>query len=226
MKKQQKSSSHCRRRKSQRGFALLASAAAALIGSLTAVPQIASAQQSRKPRVLIVGDSVFSMLLVADNALAELNDMIPVIYRGQPCQKLLTRGCIPETELSALQQFRLARGEFTDAVLVATGYNENRTDALRVSLREFRREAKRQHVKLIWATYRIAGNVIEKSTNFNRQLRAAAKHDHDLSIFDWNKVSGNRPSWFSGDKVHLSHGGTTNLARQLGKFLKRTLGPG
>ena len=196
-----------------------------MVGTSALSSSPVSAQKQHKPRVLIVGDSVFSMLLVADQALAELNDIIPVIYRGQPCQKLLTRGCIPETELSALQQFQRARGEFTDAVVVATGYNENRSDALQVSLREFRREAKRQHVKLIWATYRIAGNVIEKATNFNRQLRAAAKHDHDLSIFDWNKVSGNRPSWFSGDKVHLSHGGTTNLARQLGKFLKRTLGP-
>lgn len=180
-------------------------------------------KKSRKARVLVLGDSVFSMLLVADEALAELNEIIPVIYRGQPCQKLLTRGCIPEVELSALQQFRNARGEFTDAVVVATGYNENRPDALQESLREFRREAKRQKVKLIWATYRIAGNVKGKATQFNFELRRATKRDPNFSVFDWNRLSGNRPSWFSGDKVHLSRGGTMNLARQLGKFLKRTL---
>jgi hypothetical protein len=173
-------------------------------------------KKSRKPRVLILGDSVFSMLLVADEALAELNEIIPVIYRGQPCQKLLTRGCIPEVELSALQQFRNAKGEFTDAVVVATGYNENRANALQESLGEFRREAKRQKVKLIWATYR-------KATQFNSELRRAAKRDLVFDVFDWNRLSGNRPSWFSGDKVHLSRGGTMNLARQLGKFLKRTL---
>lgn len=180
-------------------------------------------KKSRKPRVLILGDSVFSMLLVADEALAELNEIIPVIYRGQPCQKLLTRGCIPEVELSALQQFRNAKGEFTDAVVVATGYNENRANALQESLGEFRREAKRQKVKLIWATYRIAGNVKGKATQFNSELRRAAKRDLVFDVFDWNRLSGNRPSWFSGDKVHLSRGGTMNLARQLGKFLKRTL---
>lgn len=180
-------------------------------------------KKSRKPRVLILGDSVFSMLLVADEALAELNDIIPVIYRGQPCQKLLTRGCIPEVELSALQQFRNAKGEFTDAVVVATGYNENRANALQESLGEFRREAKRQKVKLIWATYRIAGNVKGKATQFNSELRRAAKRELVFDVFDWNRLSGNRPSWFSGDKVHLSRGGTMNLARQLGKFLKRTL---
>jgi hypothetical protein len=180
-------------------------------------------KKARKPRVLILGDSVFSMLLVADEALAELNEIIPVIYRGQPCQKLLTRGCIPEVELSALQQFRNAKGEFTDAVVVATGYNENRANALQESLGEFRREAKRQKVKLIWATYRIAGNVKGKATQFNSELRRAAKRDLVFDVFDWNRLSGNRPSWFSGDKVHLSRGGTMNLARQLGKFLKRTL---
>lgn len=180
-------------------------------------------KKSPKPRVLILGDSVFSMLLVADEALAELNEIIPVIYRGQPCQKLLTRGCIPEVELSALQQFRNAKGEFTDAVVVATGYNENRANALQESLGEFRREAKRQKVKLIWATYRIAGNVKGKATQFNSELRRAAKRDLVFDVFDWNRLSGNRPSWFSGDKVHLSRGGTMNLARQLGKFLKRTL---
>lgn len=199
--------------------------ATTMVLSVSVAPTGAAApeKKSRKPRVLILGDSVFSMLLVADEALAELNDIIPVIYRGQPCQKLLTRGCIPEVELSALQQFRNAKGEFTDAVVVATGYNENRANALQESLGEFRREAKRQKVKLIWATYRIAGNVKGKATQFNSELRRAAKRDVVFDVFDWNRLSGNRPSWFSGDEVHLSRGGTMNLARQLGKFLKRTL---
>ena len=214
----------CRTDRTARGKALVV--AVSLL--LAATPVAASARsiparKTEKPRVLIVGDSVFSMLLVADEALAELNDIIPVIYRGQPCQKLLTQGCIPETKLSAIQQFRNARGEFTDAVVVATGYNENRPDALQESLREFRKEAKKQRVKLIWATYRVAGNVKGKATDFNSQLRRAAKRDENLALFDWDKVSGKRPSWFSGDKVHLSRGGTTNLARQLGKFLRRTL---
>lgn len=180
-------------------------------------------KKSKKPQVLVLGDSVFSMLLVADEALDELNEIIPVIYRGQPCQKLLTQGCIPEVKLSALQQFRNARGQFTDAVVVATGYNENRPDALKNSLREFRREAKKQKVRLIWATYRVAGNVKGKATQFNSELRRAQKKDDSLLLFDWNRLSGKRPSWFSGDKVHLSRGGTVNLARQLGKFLRRSL---
>ena len=173
--------------------------------------------------MLIVSDSVFAMLGVADNALAELNAKVPVIFGGQGCQKLLTSGCMPEVKLSAMAHFRAERGKFTDAILVATGYNENHTDALKVALAAFRQEAKKQHVRLIWATYRIAGNVVEKATNFNRQLRAAAKKDPTLILFDWNKISANKPSWFSGDKVHLSRGGAVQLARQLSKFLKSTL---
>lgn len=219
------SSFPCKPETRRRALALIA-VVAVLLGTVSNPAHAASPEKkSRKPRVLVLGDSVFSMLLVADEALVELNDIIPVIYRGEPCQKLLTRGCIPEVELSALQQFKNARGEFTDAVVVATGYNENRSDALQQSLREFRAEAKRQKVKLIWATYRIAGNVKGKATQFNSELRRAQKRNEIVAVFDWNKLSGNRPSWFSGDKVHLSRGGTVNLARQLGKFLKRTLAP-
>ena len=217
------SSFPCKPDTPRRVGAILIATALLLTVSVAPLHAATPEKKSGKPRVLVLGDSVFSMLLVADEALAELNDIIPVIYRGQPCQKLLTRGCIPEVELSALQQFRNARGEFTDAVVVATGYNENRSDALQESLAEFRREAKRQKVKLIWATYRIAGNVKGKATQFNSELRRAEKRNIVFDVFDWNRLSGNRPSWFSGDKVHLSRGGTVNLARQLGKFLKRTL---
>ena len=217
------SSFHCRPETKRRLLASLIAASIALSILPTSVGAAVPEKKSRKPRVLVLGDSVFSMLLVADEALDELNDIIPVLYRGEPCQKLLTRGCIPEVELSALQQFRNARGQFTDAVVVATGYNENRGDALQESLREFRREAKRQKVRLIWATYRIDGNVKEKAARFNAELRRAQKRDKNLGIFDWNRLAGDRPSWFSGDKVHLSRGGTLNLARQLGKFLRRTL---
>ena len=213
----------CKPETARRTIAVLAVVAVFLSATLGAAHAVAPEKKSQKPRVLVLGDSVFSMLLVADEALIELNDIIPVIYRGQPCQKLLTRGCIPEVELSALQQFKNARGEFTDAVVVATGYNENRPDALQESLREFKAEAKRQKVKLIWTTYRIAGNVKGKATQFNDELRRAKKRDIVFDIFDWNRLSGNRPSWFSGDKVHLSRGGTVNLARRLGKFLQRSL---
>ena len=212
-------------RRRRRRFVAAFVAACVLVASMPDGHVLADSptKKSRKPRVLVLGDSVFSMLLVADEALAELNGIVPVIYRGQSCQKLLTRGCIPEVKLSALQQFRNARGEFTDAVVVATGYNENRGDSLKTALREFQREAKRQKVTLIWATYRVAGNVKTKAADFNSQLRRAAKRNPDLLLFDWNRISGDRPSWYSGDKVHLSRGGTVNLARRLGKFLKQSL---
>lgn len=223
LKKPPMSSFHYRPERVRRALAFIVVATFVLAVAPSAGKAQVVTKKSGKARVLVLGDSVFSMLLVADEALAELNDIIPVIYRGQPCQKLLTQGCIPEVKLSAIQQFRNARGEFTDAVVVATGYNENRSDALQESLREFKREAKRQKVRLIWATYRVAGNVKGKASQFNSELRRAQKRDQSLELFDWNRISGKRPSWFSGDKVHLSRGGTTNLARHLGKFLKRVM---
>lgn len=191
--------------------------------TIAANPSAASAKQSRKPKVLIVGDSVYSMLGVADKALARLDAMVPVIFGGQPCQKLLVSGCMPEVKLSAIARFKAAKGKFTDAIVVATGYNENHPTALLEALDAFRKEAKRQHVRLIWATYRVAGNVVQKSTDFNRQLRAAAKRDASLTIFDWNSISAKKPSWFAGDKIHLTRGGAMQLAKHLGKFLRNQL---
>ena len=219
MKKQPKSSFLCRHSLAWLfTFAITLGAVPA-----TAHAQPAPARKSHKPRVLIVSDSVFAMLGVADKALAELNKTVPVIFGGQPCQKLLVSGCMPEVKLSAMAHFRAERGKFTDAIVVATGYNETHSDALLEALTAFRKEAKKQHVKLIWATYRVAGNVVEKSTNFNRQLRAAAAKDKTLALFDWNSIAAKKPSWFSGDKIHLSRGGAVQLARRLGKFLKSTL---
>lgn len=218
MKRQPTSSFPCKRR-----IAALTVVAATVVGAVGASPSPTFAKQDRKPRVLIVGDSVYSMLGVADKALAELNSIVPVIFGGQPCQKLLVSGCMPDVKLSAMARFKAARGKFTDAIVVATGYNENHPTALLEALDAFRKEAKRQRVTLIWATYRVAGNVVEKSTNFNRQLRAVAKRDKSIVLFDWNSIAAKKPSWFSGDKVHLSRGGAMQLARRLGKFLKQTL---
>lgn len=207
----------------KRRIAALTVVAATVVGAVGASPCPTFAKQDHKPRVLIVGDSVYSMLGVADKALAELNSIVPVIFGGQPCQKLLVSGCMPDVKLSAMARFKAARGKFTDAIVVATGYNENHPTALLEALDAFRKEAKRQRVTLIWATYRVAGNVVEKSTNFNRQLRAVAKRDKSIVLFDWNSIAAKKPSWFSGDKVHLSRGGAMQLARRLGKFLKQTL---
>ena len=218
MKKQHKSSFRCRR-----STIALVAVVASIAGAMGSSVGVASAKQQHKPRVLIVSDSVFAMLGVADKALAELNHTVPVIFGGQPCQKLLVSGCMPEVKLSAIARFRAAKGKFTDAIVVATGYNENHPEALQEALKTFKAEAKRQHVKLIWATYRVAGNVVEKSTKFNQQLRAAAKRDPSIALFDWNSIAAKKPSWFSGDKVHLSRGGAMQLARHLGKFLATTL---
>lgn len=164
-----------------------------------------------------------AMVGVAPEALAELNDISPVIFGAQGCQLLLTSGCMPGVDKSAYQRFREARGSFTDVVVVATGYNEYKDDSLTEALKLFRAEAKRQKVSLVWLTYRENGNVVEKAKRFNSMLRRAAKKDDDLVVFDWHKVSRGRESWFTGDKIHMSRGGARQMARRLGTVIDRVV---
>lgn len=164
-----------------------------------------------------------AMVGVAPEALAELNDITPVVFGAEGCQLLLSRGCMPGVDKSAYQRFREARGTFSDVVVVATGYNEYKDESLVDALKLFREEAKRQKVTLVWLTYRENGNVVGKAKRFNAILRRAAKKNESLVLFDWHKTSLGRESWFSGDKVHMSRGGAKQMARRLGKVIDRVV---
>jgi hypothetical protein len=74
-------------------------------------------------------------------------------------------------------------------------------------------------VSIIWLTYRENGNVTEKAKRFNAILRRVAKSDSKFFLYDWNKFSLGKLSWFSGDRIHMSRGGGTNLARYLSKAI-------
>ena len=164
---------------------------------------------------------MMAMVGVAPEALAELNDIAPVVFGAQGCQLLLSPGCMPGVDKSAYRRFREAKGSFTDVVVVATGYNEYRDESLTEALKLFGAEARRQKVSLVWLTYRENGNVVAKARRFNAMLRRAAKKDQSLTIFDWHKVSRGRESWFTGDKIHMSRGGAKQMARRLGAVIDR-----
>jgi len=68
-------------------------------------------------------------------------------------------------------------------------------------------------------TYRENGNVTEKAKRYNSILRRVAKSDPKFFLYDWNDFSLGRLSWFSGDRIHMSRGGGTNLARYLSKAI-------
>lgn len=220
-------SSRCRRSAATVVAGVVALVSVGVVGSLPFAGHADAKSDSRtkpkQPRALVLGDSMMAMVGVAPEALAELNDLVPVIFGAQGCQLLLTSGCMPGVDKSAYQRFREARGKFTDVVVVATGYNEYRDEALSEAIKLFRAEAKRQKVSLVWLTYRENGNVVGKAKRFNSMLRRAAKKNDDLVVFDWHKVSRGRESWFTGDKIHMSRGGAKQMARRLGAVIDRVV---
>lgn len=189
------------------------------IGALSVNANSAFAKKDSRPEALIVGDSVMSVLGVFDTALKALHKEHPVLFQAEPCQLLTHSGCIPETEESALERFRNARGKFSDVIIVTTGYNEFSDEVFFNATKKFRDEAKKQKVSIIWLTYRENGNVTEKAKRFNAILRRVAKSDPKFFLYDWNEFSLGKLSWFSGDRIHMSRGGGTNLARYLGKAI-------
>ena len=189
------------------------------IGALSVNANSAFAKKDSRPEALIVGDSMMAVLGVFDSALKELDKKHPVIFAAQPCQLLTRSGCIPETKESALERFKNARGKFSDVIIVATGYNEFSDEVFFDATKKFRDEAKKQKVSIIWLTYRENGNVTEKAKRFNAILRRVAKSDPKFFLYDWNEFSLGKLSWFSGDRIHMSRGGGTNLARYLSKAI-------
>ncbi len=177
------------------------------------------AKKGTRPEALIVGDSVMAVLGVFDAALKVLDKKHPVIYAAEPCQLLTRSGCIPETKESALERFKNARGKFSDVIVVATGYNEFSDEVFFDATKKFREEAKKQKVSIIWLTYRENGNVTEKAKRFNAILRRVAKAEPKFFLYDWNEFSRGKLSWFSGDRIHMTRGGGTNLARYLSKAI-------
>jgi hypothetical protein len=180
-------------------------------------------KKQRKPEALILGDSVMSILGVGDEAIGALNKKHPVILGARPCQLLLKPGCIPETKESALEVFRKSKGKFSDVVIVSTGYNEYSDEFLREALVEFKKEAKRQKVSLVWLTYRENGNVKDKARRFNSMLRKAAKKDPSLFLYDWNEHSLGKNGWFSGDKIHMSRRGGMYMALYLSRAIREVI---
>ncbi len=189
------------------------------IGALSVSAGNSVTKKGTRPEALIVGDSVMSVLGVFDAALKALNKKHPVIYGAEPCQLLTRSGCIPETKESALERFKNARGKFSDVIVVATGYNEFSDQVFFDATKKFREEAKKQKVSIIWLTYRENGNVTEKAKRFNAILHRVAKADPKFFLYDWNEFSRGKLSWFSGDRIHMTRGGGTNLARYLSKAI-------
>jgi len=166
-------------------------------------------------KVLIIGDSVFDAFDHVGSARRILNEHHATILAVQWCQKLVEPGCIPSAKLSALDQLRRYSGQFTDAVVIGTGYNDRIGPAFRQAVLAITTEAANQGVDVIWITYRQIGRVRGNAATRNQQLRKLEQNVPNLVVADWNAYSEGKESkgWFRADKIHLLTLGANSLAR-------------
>jgi len=187
----------------------------ALVGAVSAHGVVATAEGDARARVLIIGDSVFDAFDHVASARRILNEQHGTILAVQGCQKLVEPGCIKSAKLSALDQLRKHSGQFTDAVVIGTGYNDRIGPAFRQAVLAITTEAASQGVDVIWITYRQIGHVRGNSTTRNKQLRKLEQNVPNLVVADWNAYSEGKEAkgWFRADRIHLLTLGANGLAR-------------
>ena len=101
------------------------------VNGVGAQGDIGSGEGDERAKVLIIGDSVFDAFDHVGSARRILNEHRATILAVQWCQKLVEPGCIPSSKLSALDQLCRYSGQFTDAVVTGTGYNDRIGPAFR-----------------------------------------------------------------------------------------------
>ena len=180
---------------------------------------IVSAGNQEPARVLVLGDSVFNAFMHVESAVEILEKRQPVIIATQGCQRLIDVGCMDFARLSALQQLRRRAGEFTDVVVIGTGYNDRLGPDFKEAVIAITDEARVQGIDVLWVTYREAGNVRGKSRVMNEQLRRFDNKIDNIHLADWNEHSKGTEGWFREDNVHLVTRGAIGLANLLNKEL-------
>ena len=180
----------------------------------------ARARGNSRQKVIILGDSVFSVFRWAPASQQPLwSHGYDIVNEAWGCQSLLGPGCPGSGGKSALQRLVEHRGERLDAVVVGTGYNDVGTSTLRSGMKKIIAEARSQGIPVFWATYFEGGNMRRKARLFNAALRAEATHHDNVTIVEWNDRAQHHRKWFNGDSIHLNGAG----GRQLGIFLASVL---
>jgi len=178
-----------------------------------ALPFSSAAHATDRKNVLIVGDSVSTVLRWSPESMKPLwgksyNSTLEV----WGCQKLLTEGCNPSKNPSALASVLKHKNDNIDIVVVMTGYNDTGDEYLRQAIRKINTAVKQIGAELMWLTYRQNGNVRIKARSFNKVVRQEAKRLR-MSIFDWAAKSRTKSAWFTGESVHMNARGGIALGR-------------
>jgi hypothetical protein len=161
------------------------------------------AHAAEKKNVLIVGDSVSTVLRWSPESMRPLwgkayNSTLEV----WGCQKLLTEGCNPSKNPSALASVLKHKNDNIDIVVVMTGYNDTGDEYLRQAIRKINKAVKEMGAELMWLTYRQNGKVVRQEA---KRL--------NMSIFDWDAKSRTKSAWFNGASTHMNSLGGVALGR-------------
>jgi len=203
------------------GRRLAFSFAALCIAATTVVAPPAHAQRIN---VLIVGDSVASVLRWAPESMKPLwGGNYNATLEVWGCQKLLDKGCVGSAKLSALEQIVKHRKDDIDIVVIATGYNDTGPEYLRKAIRKINAEVKSQGASLMWLTYRENGNVKIKNRAFNDVVKSESKTLR-FTLLDWELIARKNKHWFTGDRVHMNKFGGLQLARHIKMALDLKMG--
>lgn len=192
-----------------------------LLGIVSSITICVSPVRADQINVLILGDSVASVLRWSPPSMKALwKQPLSVTLEVWGCQKLVDAGCIEGdvAQPSALELIRKHRGDDIDIVVVATGYNDTGATYLQKSIRRIHSEVSQQGAELLWLTYRENGNVRIKARSFNKVVKTQAKK-LKFSVLDWEAIARKQKHWFTGDGVHMNaHGGI-----RLGNHIRRAL---
>ena len=180
----------------------------------------ARAGASARHRVIIVGDSVFSVLRWAPASQVPLwRHGYDVVNEAWGCQSLMTAGCPGSGNKSTMERLADHRSEKLDAIIVGTGYNDVGPANIRTAMKKIVAFAAERQIPVFWVTYFEGGNMKRKAREFNRVVRAQASHHPSVTVLEWNDHAIGHRNWFNGDSVHLNGAG----GRQLGRFLAAAL---
>lgn len=194
---------------------------AATLGVVSCVSIAATPVRAERINVLILGDSVASVLRWSPPSMKALwKQPYSVTLEVWGCQKLVDPGCLEGDveQPSTLELIRKHRNDNIDIVVVAAGYNDTGATYLQKSIKRIHSEVSRQGAELLWLTYRENGNVRIKARTFNKVVKAQAKK-LEFSVLDWELIARRQKHWFTGDGVHMNARGGIRLGLHIRRAL-------
>jgi hypothetical protein len=181
---------------------------------------------------VLIGDSVLNALAqpYAASARDALAARHSIVLDTAGCRRLIAPSChippnpAPTNALTALQN---RAGQFSRAVVIAAGYNDDPTGTFGIdaAVDAVMAEAHRQGIQhVIWLTYREAGTAGNIGRYHHSNQILFGRHDPGLQIADWAARSATLPaSWFSGDGIHLGGQAAAAMATLIGDALDSLL---